>query len=616
MIKFKKGIILLALVFCVSLVYGAHTANVELVNYTSFVETQDANFSLKVKLEDGPHLFADINITIPLTYVDVMEYDNFGLWECSDYLKGQNFIINCTNEIRKLSDEFLLNLTAKLVLSDKQIPIKVSTTDLEPFTDINEVFIDLINDPSPPLLSNIQPPNNTFTNDDSILFSIDASDPETGIETGNLSYALYGSNYTNKTLDCNKNNCSTSLDLNYNHGDKLCYYFTIYNKGGSNSTTNISLLNIDKEGPLINSSFLDSINGTNNKDGILEANISVSDEAGIKNCSLIVEGNIEDYTKDLANENLSYDMTSSNDPYNFYIECFDNTKNSEITDNYTIYYDKTAPIISNNQASVYSDSATITFDTNELSNSTINYGLNKTLLDSNINSSYFSLEHSLVIPKLDSSTKYFYQIFVRDRWNNSNNLIISNFITKSNSNSPSGGGGGGGSSDPPCDKEDWNCTEWTSCSEDGKRTRNCEKLRGCSSITGFDPETERTCTYYGSQGESSNSRISENKGGDIFECNDNKDNDGDGLIDKEDPGCIVNGKYVPLRDDEFDEKGFGVTGAAVIDTIKTGSKYATYGIGIIALILLSYYVYKRKRHPKVKKELVDKVLEEGSFKKR
>ncbi len=38
----------------------------------------------------------------------------------------------------------------------------------------------------------------------------------------------------------------------------------------------------------------------------------------------------------------------------------------------------------------------------------------------------------------------------------------------------------------------------------------------------------------------------------VFECNDNLDNDGDNVIDEDDPGCYTNGVYNPFDDDESD----------------------------------------------------------------
>ncbi len=620
MIKFKKILILLAFVLCVSFVSAEHTANVELVNYTSFVETQNTNFSLNVITTGVSDYLKQINISIPTDNLDIIDYNFSDILSCSNYSDlSSNFIINCTNIVGDYNS-FSLNLTANILTSSESIPINVYTLDYKLFMLTNVVYLDIYDDTTPPIIEEISPENNTFTNLDSMYFSIDADDSETGIDSGDLSYGECDSSYTSKPLICNENNCSTTLDLNYDHGYDLCYYFTIYNKGGSSSQSSLFLLNIDKEGPIIDDSFLNLINGTNDGDGILEINSSMSsDEAGIKNCSLIVDGTIEDYTNSIG-ENLTYTMDSSNDPYNFYVECFDNVGNSERTDNYTIYYDKIPPIISNIIATPGTTSATITFDTNEITNVSINYSTDQNELSGQVKRESFLDTHSLTINGLNDSETYYYQISVYDERDNIFTNSILQFTTDAiviNTN-PSGGGGGG-SSKPSCKEEDWNCTEWSSCSEDGTRTRTCEKLKSCNSITGYDPEIQRTCTYYGTTGISSDTSgdadsVDSSDEGTEFECSDNIDNDNDGKIDEDDPQCIVDGKYTPLRDDE----GEGLFGPAVVaigNGIKTGSKYAAYIL--IGAVLLSsvYYGYKRKRHPRVKKELIDKVIKEGSFKK-
>jgi hypothetical protein len=56
---------------------------------------------------------------------------------------------------------------------------------------------------------------------------------------------------------------------------------------------------------------------------------------------------------------------------------------------------------------------------------------------------------------------------------------------------PSGGGGGGSSY--TCDY-DWNCTEWSECTEEGIQTRECVNVGTCSDAYN-PPATEQECNY-------------------------------------------------------------------------------------------------------------------------
>jgi regulation of enolase protein 1 (concanavalin A-like superfamily) len=91
--------------------------------------------------------------------------------------------------------------------------------------------------------------------------------------------------------------------------------------------------------------------------------------------------------------------------------------------------DTTPPIISDIQVSVANTSATITWVTNEASDSVINYGQN-TSYGLNVNKSTQSKEHSLTLRSLNPITEYHFQIKSAD---SSNNIVSSDdmkFTTK------------------------------------------------------------------------------------------------------------------------------------------------------------------------------------------
>ena len=87
--------------------------------------------------------------------------------------------------------------------------------------------------------------------------------------------------------------------------------------------------------------------------------------------------------------------------------------------------DTTPPVISDVQVSVANTTATITWVTNEPSDSIINYGQN-TIYGLNVNKSTQSKEHSLTLRGLNPITEYHFQIKSAD---SSNNIVSSNDMT-------------------------------------------------------------------------------------------------------------------------------------------------------------------------------------------
>jgi len=72
------------------------------------------------------------------------------------------------------------------------------------------------------------------------------------------------------------------------------------------------------------------------------------------------------------------------------------------------------------------------------------------------------------------------------------------------------------------------------------------------------------------------------------QCNDNVDNDGDGLIDEDDPGCYDSGIYDPLDDDEYNVPE-PPTAIEVLIDIKPGSDTNSVNIndhGVIPVAIL------------------------------
>ena len=107
------------------------------------------------------------------------------------------------------------------------------------------------------------------------------------------------------------------------------------------------------------------------------------------------------------------------------------SNSSRASINHTIIFDFTSPVISNAlESSIETDSALISWSTNEKTNYSVSGGISK------LNSSY-SISHHFLISSLRASTKYTYKIKSCDRAGNCNESSENSFRTRDNSGSGS-----------------------------------------------------------------------------------------------------------------------------------------------------------------------------------
>jgi chitodextrinase len=133
----------------------------------------------------------------------------------------------------------------------------------------------------------------------------------------------------------------------------------------------------------------------------------------------------------------SLSLTEGNYTWNCLTFNEDNESNYALT-NFTINYDLTLPLIQNLSVTKTYNSATISWATTELANSSI-----ELIEKENQSSSSYSLNHSFSFSSLSASTTYNYNVTNCDLAGNCNSTN-SSFITSSAPVSSSGGGGGGG----------------------------------------------------------------------------------------------------------------------------------------------------------------------------
>src|SRR3989344_1777169 len=180
-----------------------------------------------------------------------------------------------------------------------------------------------------------------------------------------------------------------------------------------------------------------SLNGTNDDDGLVNINFDVIDDNGLSSCELYINS-IFDQANSLVDFNIN--LATSNDPYLVNINCNDSVNNWLYLPQLVLYYDNIAPNIFNVTSSdITSSNAIVSWNTDEDATRNVTYWINS---NSTLSSSLIVYEqsHSIALSGLSSSTIYNYNVSSSDRWGNMNTLIGFSFTTLVES---SGGGTSG-----------------------------------------------------------------------------------------------------------------------------------------------------------------------------
>ncbi|MCD6371859.1 MAG: PGF-pre-PGF domain-containing protein, partial [Candidatus Aenigmarchaeota archaeon] len=101
---------------------------------------------------------------------------------------------------------------------------------------------------------------------------------------------------------------------------------------------------------------------------------------------------------------------SSNGKYNITVYCYDDNGNYNSSTVYFNFSDTTNPTISGVDETVGKTSATITWNTDEYTDSKVSYGKSSSSLDDSESDSDYVKSHSITITGLNSGTKYYYEI--------------------------------------------------------------------------------------------------------------------------------------------------------------------------------------------------------------
>src|SRR3989344_7971247 len=360
--------------------------------------------------------------------------------------------------------------------------------------NVNKIELNFTVDKTPPIINLLSPNNNSITNGD-VDFVFNATDNYDNILTCNL--FMDGNNIY--TIGGNSGQITTiSDDLGLSEGDHI-WYVNCMDDVTLSSNSETRIIRVDTTPPVLpDLTIFNSLNDTNDDNGLIDINLNITDLNGLSNCELYIDG-ILSQTNSTAD--FTANLVMSNNQYNIMIGCNDTVDNWLILPSLTLYYDAIAPNIFNvSNSSITTSNAVISWNTDESSTTNVTYWINPNSTSSS-SLVVYEQSHSISLSGLSSSTTYNYDVSSSDRWGNTNNLTGFNFTTQvaqSGGSEGSGGGGGSSSGGSPSNSgcvENWNCSAWNSCIRDGilgVQTRGCVDLNNCGTEN-YKPALLQNC---------------------------------------------------------------------------------------------------------------------------
>jgi len=354
------------------------------------------------------------------------------------FFRLQNGRVPTPNEIK-----IILNNTGKQINDTAGTGLNYSRID---------VYTALISiDSSNPTVNLISPADNSTQFSKNLSFKCSAND----VELSNLTLYIWNSTslYNTSTKSVNGINTREEFnltDMTYGNYEWNCLAYDTkgnYSFASLNYTFTIKNISVSLNSPPNNIQ-------TNQAEQTFNCSSETETSKELTNITLFVWNSSSLIFN--STQNISGTTNVTNFTYNLTVEtdylwnCETNNNASEsffAQNNYTITYDITPPSISNVSSSpTTTSSATISWTTNENTNSSVNYGITSSL-GTLLNSSNFTTTHSFSLSGLSSSTPHDYNVSNCDLAGNCNTSGGHNFTTSAEQVivSSSGGGGGGGS---------------------------------------------------------------------------------------------------------------------------------------------------------------------------
>lgn len=336
--------------------------------------------------------------------------------------------ITCSGESWiDLNDSSPQNLSSNGVLDNQYFQYKYwfKTSDVNYTPKLYNVTISytVLNN-APTIIMN-NPPNNSYVNNSYALLNATVQDQD----LNNLTVWFYGDNVLLNVFH-NQSNGSV-VTFNWTGLSEGLHNWTVIVSDGVVNSSAEHYFTVDLTNPLIQFVPITTVSG-NHSQNFVSANVTAYD------------ANLDTITISLYNSTDLVQANSSNSsPFfvnftnlvdgEYYLNATvnDSAGNYNSTETRVINLDTNPPLISNVQnTSITAVSAKIIWNTDEVANSTLNYGVNTSLGTVITNSSY-TTNHSIILTGLSSNTTYYYNVTSCDWLNHCTTSGVYNFTTLS-----------------------------------------------------------------------------------------------------------------------------------------------------------------------------------------
>jgi subtilisin family serine protease len=341
----------------------------------------------------------------------------------------------------EIESEF--NSTAKQINDSSGTGLNFSRIDV--FSAIQSI------DTSNPVVSLISPTNNTVQFTKNVTFQCSAND----VQLDNVTLYVWNSTgvYNNTEIievsGVNGNLESNITDMSYGTYTWNCLAYD-ENNNFSFATENNTLT----IGQISTSLVSPSDNSFVNTNQTYNCSAETEPTKLLTNITYYIWNSTDDLVYNVT-EGVGGASNSSEFSYNFTYEdeyvwnclIYNNESENDWASNFTITYDLGVPGIENvSSGSITASSAIVSWDVNESTNSSINYGTTTVLGTESTNAS-LATSHSLSLSGLSASTTYYYNVTSCD---SAGNCFVNGTNSFTTSAAPAGdtggsGGGGGGS---------------------------------------------------------------------------------------------------------------------------------------------------------------------------
>ncbi|MBI3033592.1 DUF853 family protein [Candidatus Woesearchaeota archaeon] len=254
------------------------------------------------------------------------------------------------------------------------------------------------------------PINNSYINYATVPLNVSSSDAD------NDTITYY--HFINDTLNTTSSGANTTFT-----GADGSYAYNVYASDGINITSNTSKVYFIKDSiiPLISYGAATTANGTSFRQSWIYINVTVN-ESSEANITFSLHNSTGLYTETTyTSATRTINWTSLRDgQYYFNVTVYDLAGNKNSTPTRNASLDTTPPMILNASLMLATnESVTVNWKTNELANSTVEYGLNSSYGNQSANSSN-STEHTINISGLQEGTAYHFRIKTSDVLGNTN----------------------------------------------------------------------------------------------------------------------------------------------------------------------------------------------------